>query len=211
MEKNDNLLILPASETSINPTTLLNSTRMRDVVNTAMEKSEIFLIDYANLRAIKNVRTLSSIVDGIALVVNEGKTRRPVIKALITHLEQSKDYRMLTDLILKIGIKLGRSPPQFNAAQLDVTFTADSFHLLDMVIVSVAVLFAPSVTVTVITLLFPCDRLMPEIDQLVVPLAVPLPPLLLLHVTLPTPLVVADALPSRLTILLVVEYVALDG
>ena len=117
---------------------------------------------------------------------------------------------MLTDLILKIGIKLGRSPPQFNAAQLDVTFTADTFHILDMVIVSVAVLFAPSMTVTVITLLFPCDRLMPEIDQLVVPLAVPLPPLLLLHVTLPTPLVVADALPSRLTILLVVEYVALD-
>jgi len=91
MKINDNLLILPAGETSINPTTLLNSTRMRDVVNTAMEKSEIFLIDYANLRAIKNVRTLSSIVDGIALVVNEGKTRHPVIKALITHLEQSKD------------------------------------------------------------------------------------------------------------------------
>ena len=85
MKINDNLLILPAGETSINPTTLLNSTRMRDVVNTAMEKSEIFLIDYANLRAIKNVRTLSSIVDGIALVVNKGKTRRPVIKALITH------------------------------------------------------------------------------------------------------------------------------
>lgn len=87
---NDNLLILPAGETSLNPTTLLNSSRMRDVVNIAREKSELLFIDYANLRAIKNVRILSSIADGIALVVSEGKTRRPVIKAAITPLEQSK-------------------------------------------------------------------------------------------------------------------------
>ena len=87
---NDNLLILPAGETLLNPTTLFNSSRMRDVVNTAREKSEVLFIDYANLRTIKNVRILSAIVDGIALVVSEGKTRRPVIKALITPLEQSK-------------------------------------------------------------------------------------------------------------------------
>jgi Mrp family chromosome partitioning ATPase len=84
------LLILPAGETLLNPTTLLNSSSMRDVVNTARQKSEVLFIDYANLRAIKNVRILSAIVDGIALVVSEGKTRRPVIKALITPLEQSK-------------------------------------------------------------------------------------------------------------------------
>ena len=87
---NDNLLILPAGETSLNPTTLLNSSRMRDVVNIAREKSELLFIEYANLRAIKNVRILSSIADGIVLVVSEGKTRRPVIKAAITPLKQSK-------------------------------------------------------------------------------------------------------------------------
>lgn len=63
---------------------------MRDAVNTAREKSEVLFIDYANLRAIKNVRILSAIVNGIAFVVSEGKTRRPVIKAAITPLEQSK-------------------------------------------------------------------------------------------------------------------------
>ena len=71
-----------------------------------------------------------------------------------------------------------------------------------MFIESVFVLFAPSVAVTVITL-SPLDRLMPEMLQLVVPLAVPLPPLSLLHVTLLTPLVVSDALPPRLIVLLV--------
>lgn len=87
---NDNLLVLPAGETSLNPTTLLNSSRMLDVVNTAREKSEVLFIDYANLRAIENVRILSSMADGIALVISEGKTRRPVIKAAIAPLEQSK-------------------------------------------------------------------------------------------------------------------------
>lgn len=64
------------------------------------------------------------------------------------------------------------------------------------VIVSVLVLPGLSVAVTVITLL-PLDKVIPEIDQLVVPLAVPLPPRLLLHVTLCTPLELSDVLPPQ--------------
>lgn len=71
------------------------------------------------------------------------------------------------------------------------------------VIVSVLVLPALSVAVTVIVL-SPFDKLIFKIDQLVVPLAVPVPPLLLLHFTLLTPLLLSDALPLRLTTLLVV-------
>ena len=77
------------------------------------------------------------------------------------------------------------------------------------VIVSVPGLPALSVAVTVITL-SPFDRLMFEIDQLVVPLASPLPPLSLLNVTSFTPLVLSDALPLKLTVLLVAVYVSLD-
>jgi hypothetical protein len=83
-------------------------------------------------------------------------------------------------------------------------FHEDKFYLHDTIIVSVLVLFALSVAFTVITLLFPFDRLMLGIDQLVVPLAVPLPPLLLLHVTLLTPLILSDELPPKLIVLLVV-------
>ena len=61
----------------------------------------------------------------------------------------------------------------------------------------------PSVAVTVITLA-PLDRLMLDIDQLVVPLAVPLPPLLLLHVTLLTLPELSDAVPLKVMVLLVV-------
>ena len=62
---------------------------------------------------------------------------------------------------------------------------------------------ALSVAVTVITL-FPLDRLILDIVQLVVPLAVPLPPLLLLHVTLLTLPELSDAVPLKVMVLLVV-------
>ena len=65
---------------------------------------------------------------------------------------------------------------------------------------------APSVAVTVI-ILSPYDRLILEILQFVVPFAVPFPPLLLLHVTLFTPLVLSEAVPPRFIVLLVVVYV----
>ena len=68
--------------------------------------------------------------------------------------------------------------------------------------VSVPELFAPSFAVTVMTL-SPVDKLMLETVQLAVPVAVPFPPLLLLHATLLIPLTLSDALPPRLIVLLV--------
>ena len=69
--------------------------------------------------------------------------------------------------------------------------------------VSVPELFAPSFAVTVITL-SPLDRLILETVQDAVPVAVPFPPLLLLHATLLIPLELSDALPPRFIVLLVV-------
>ena len=101
-------------------------------------------------------------------------------------------------------------------AEVDVTFVAEPVvtvgalpALYVTVIVSVEVLPALSFAVTVI-LLSPLVRVMLEILQYVVPLAVPLPPLSLLHVTSFTPLVLSDALPSRVRALLAAVYVSLE-
>ena len=75
-----------------------------------------------------------------------------------------------------------------------------------MVIVSVPILPALSLAVTVITLL-PLERLIPEAFQLVVPIAVPLPPLSFAQLTLFIPLVVSEALPRKLIVELVEVYV----
>ena len=68
---------------------------------------------------------------------------------------------------------------------------------------------APSFAVTVITL-SPLDKDILETVQLAVPVAVPFPPLLLIHTTLLMPLTLSDALPPRLMVLLVDVYVELD-
>ena len=77
------------------------------------------------------------------------------------------------------------------------------------VIVSVPEFPAPSLAVTVITL-SPLDRLILETVQEAVPVAVPFPPLLLLHDTLLIPLELSDALPPMLIVLLVAVYVEPD-
>jgi len=95
-------------------------------------------------------------------------------------------------------------------AEFVVTFVAEPVFTVGAVLavyvtvmVSVEVLPTLSFAVTVI-LLSPLIRLMLEMLQYVVPLAVPLPPLSLVHVTSFTPLEISDALPLRLNGLLVV-------
>ncbi len=87
---NPNLAVLPTRKTLQNPVSFLNSSEMIDLINKAKEKYEIILVDYANLKNIKEVCILSSYLDGIALIVNEGKTRRHVVKALLSPLERKK-------------------------------------------------------------------------------------------------------------------------
>lgn len=98
----------------------------------------------------------------------------------------------------------------FEAAPVDTVGTLTVGPVLYVTCnVSVPELFAPSFAVTVMTL-SPVDKLMLETVQLAVPVAVPFPPLLLLHATLLIPLTLSDALPPRLIVLLVAVYVEFD-
>ncbi|MCF6155392.1 MAG: polysaccharide biosynthesis tyrosine autokinase [Candidatus Brocadia sp.] len=85
-----NLTVLPAGNTSLNPTPLLDSTNMFNVMKTAKEKYEFIFVDYANLRSFKDACVLCPHLDGIVLVVNEGKTRHHTIKTLIAPLKHKK-------------------------------------------------------------------------------------------------------------------------
>lgn len=85
-----NLTVLPAGNTSLNSTPLLDSTRMVNVIKAAKEKYELVFIDYANLRSFKDACVLSPYLDGIILVINEGKTRHHTIKPLLAPLKHKK-------------------------------------------------------------------------------------------------------------------------
>lgn len=84
------LAVLPAGGTSLNPTPLLDSTRMANIIKAAKEKYELVFLDYANLRSFKDACVLCPYLDGIALVVNEGKTSRHVLQTILAPLKHKK-------------------------------------------------------------------------------------------------------------------------
>lgn len=85
-----NLAVLPAGKTKLNPITLFGSHLMTEIMKQAKEKYELILIDTPNLEACKDSLSLSSYSDSVAIVINEGKTRRQVVKFALAGFEQKK-------------------------------------------------------------------------------------------------------------------------
>jgi len=85
-----NLNVLTAGKTELNPITLLDSHRMSELLKTARERYEIILIDGANLKDSKDSIILANYVDSICFIINEGKTRKQVVKSAMASLEQKK-------------------------------------------------------------------------------------------------------------------------
>ena len=91
--------VLPAGKISHSTDIFLNYSCMSDIIRSSREKYELIFIDHANLRNFKEVCILSSYLDGVILVVNEGKTRQHVMKSLLVPLMQNK--AKLIGVILK--------------------------------------------------------------------------------------------------------------
>ncbi|MFA5272035.1 MAG: polysaccharide biosynthesis tyrosine autokinase [Candidatus Omnitrophota bacterium] len=89
-EAGNNLDVLAAGSTTLNPVTLLSSHMMQELLKIAKEKYPIILIDSAQISIYKDGVILSAYADGAVMVVNEGKTRKQVVKASLAHLEQNK-------------------------------------------------------------------------------------------------------------------------
>jgi capsular polysaccharide biosynthesis protein len=78
-----NLHILPGGDTAINPHTIFDSHKVSNIIEKAKERYEIILINCASVKNCSDAVVLSSFVDGIALMINEGKVRRQVISNAI--------------------------------------------------------------------------------------------------------------------------------
>jgi len=82
--------VITAGFTQKNPVTLLESQRMSNLIKTATQEYKIVLIDCANVRDYKDATVLSSLVDGTALTINEGQTRRQVVQNACEQLRENK-------------------------------------------------------------------------------------------------------------------------
>ena len=84
----NNLSIIPAGDTNHNEAALLNSSTISDVISEAKKKFEMVFINSADIKNFTDAETLSSFVDSVILVINEGKVRRQVVKNAISQLTQ---------------------------------------------------------------------------------------------------------------------------
>lgn len=85
-----NLYVVPTNKTEYNPVTLINSSVMSEVIRKAKELYEIILIDCSDLITCTDAVMLASLVDGTAIVIEEGKVKNQVILNAIAPLVKKK-------------------------------------------------------------------------------------------------------------------------
>jgi capsular exopolysaccharide synthesis family protein len=81
-----NLYVLPVGQIPVNPAELLGSNRMRELIQTLTGDYDYIIVDGPPALGFVDSNIISSIVDGVAVVVRAGKTPKNSIRELIDRL-----------------------------------------------------------------------------------------------------------------------------
>lgn len=82
----ENLFVMASGQLPPNPSELLGSERMREVLAEAREMFDVVLFDSPPLLAVTDAAVLSTMVDGAILVVRVGSTSREAVRRAAAHL-----------------------------------------------------------------------------------------------------------------------------
>ena len=82
-EVSSHLWRIPTGTMLLNPITLVDSEKAKEVIAQARSKFDLVLIEGPDLRTYKDSLLLSSYVDGVVLIVSESRTRIPVINWIL--------------------------------------------------------------------------------------------------------------------------------
>ena len=85
-----NLSILTAGPMPPNPSELISSKRMHDFINLTEEHYDLVIIDLAPVLEVSDTQSLSRYLDGIILVVRQGRTQKLAIKRSVEMLHFAK-------------------------------------------------------------------------------------------------------------------------
>lgn len=85
----NNLTIIPAGKSPRNPAELLNSKKMVSLLAACRAQFDYIFIDAPPVMPLADPSILGSMVDGVLLVVQAGRTQREMIKAVETRLSQA--------------------------------------------------------------------------------------------------------------------------
>jgi len=86
----ENLRVLTTGKLPPNPSEILASTKMKDLIETFKSETEMLIIDTPPVLAVTDAVVLSPQLDGVLLVVAPGKTKMAAARNMIEQLERSK-------------------------------------------------------------------------------------------------------------------------
>jgi len=86
----DNFTVLPSGAVPKNPSELLNSKRMEQLLESLRTRFDYIFIDSPPVMPLVDACILGSMVDGVILVVQAGRTQRDIIKHMESRLMQAR-------------------------------------------------------------------------------------------------------------------------
>ena len=104
----EDLSVLTSGPLPPNPTELMGSRRMEEVVAALAERADQVFFDTPPVVAVTDAAVLSTKVDGVLLVISAGKTRREYARTAVQRLEQIKARlvgTVLTNVQMGAGFK----------------------------------------------------------------------------------------------------------
>lgn len=89
-DQGQNLHVITAGRTGLNPVILLDSGKVKELLEEVQQEYEVVLMDCPNLTGFKDALVLSAHTDATMVVVSEGLTRRQILKIALQPLVNRK-------------------------------------------------------------------------------------------------------------------------
>ena len=101
-----NLSIVASGRFPPNPAELLGSTRMQEILHEAKARFDVVLLDSPPLLAVTDAAVLSTMVDGVVLVIRTERTKRDAVRRALGHLRSVRG-RLLGAVLNDVDMRSG--------------------------------------------------------------------------------------------------------
>ena len=82
-----NLDVLFSGDVPPNPSELLGSEKMRELIETMSEQYDYILVDTPPVNLVSDASIVTNLLDGVLLLVRQGRSRKDSVKRAVAHLE----------------------------------------------------------------------------------------------------------------------------
>ncbi|MBI1878347.1 MAG: polysaccharide biosynthesis tyrosine autokinase [Chloroflexi bacterium] len=103
----DNLQLLPAGRTPLDPGALINSSNFKKVLEVLKTQADLVIIDSGPLLKVVETKAIANVVDGTVLVVNNAHTRRKAVQQAIDYFKNKSNNNLLGVVFNRVKVAYG--------------------------------------------------------------------------------------------------------